>query len=284
MKKTVRNFQLIFLMLFLSSGAALSQLTGDTYAKAKETGTANWTLTYAEAPGFASSNRGTMTGITVDLMKDFKAYVEKTEGIKVNINYKSKDPDDFTLFLEEVKKARGGVFGLSNTTITSARQEMYSFSPSYITNIGMIISNEAAPTLKSLSEIATKFSGMTAVTVKNSTNEKKILDIQSKYFPALKIKYVSSFRKAMNAVIKDSNAFTNIDFTYYLEAMKARKPIKRHPAGDDTAEQFGIIMPTNNDWEPLLKKFMSSEYLRSMEYKKIIASNLGQSAMKFLLD
>lgn len=54
MKKTVKKFQLIFLMLFLSSGAALSQLNGDTYAKAKETGTATWTLTYAEAPGFAS--------------------------------------------------------------------------------------------------------------------------------------------------------------------------------------------------------------------------------------
>lgn len=273
----------IVLALFLSFNitCAFGQLKGDTYAAAKSKGSANWVFTYAEAPGFASKKNGKMTGITVDLMNKFEEYVEKKEGIQVNVTYESKDPNNFTQFLEEVKKAQGGVFGLSNTTITDARKKVYNFSPPYITNIGMVLTHNAVPTLNSISNIADKFAGMTAVTIKNSTNEKWVMDIKSKYYPALKVEYVPSFGKAMEAVIADPKKFTNVDFTYYFEAIQNRQPVKRHPGGDEVAEQFGIIMPRSNDWAPLLKEFMNQEFVQSTEYKKIIADNLGQSAMKF---
>ncbi|MBL6447557.1 transporter substrate-binding domain-containing protein [Fulvivirga sp. 29W222] len=274
------QFVLVF-TLMLSTSYLFGQLKGDTYAVAKSKGSANWVFTYAESPGFASKKNGKMTGITVDLMKKFEEYVEKKEGIEVSVTYQGKNPNNFTLFLDEVKKGHGGVFGLSNTTITDARKRAYSFSPPYITNIGMVLTHSSVPTLNNISDIAQKFAGMTAVTIKNSTNEKWIMDIKSKYYPALKVEYVASFGKAMGAIIADPKKFTNVDFTYYFEAIQNRQPVKRHPGGDETTEQFGIIMPKNNDWAPLLRQFMSDEFITSVEYKKIIADNLGQSAMKF---
>lgn len=278
-KRTIHFALVVFLLL--NTSFLFGQLKGDTYADAKSKGSASWVFTYAESPGFSSKKNGKMTGITVDLMKKFEEYVEKKEGIDISITYQSKDPDNFTQFLEEVKKAQGGVFGLSNTTITEARKRIYSFSPAYITNIGMVLTHNSVPTLNSISEIADKFAGMTVVTIKNSTNEKWVMDIKSKYYPALKVEYVTSFGKAMNAIIADPKKFTNVDFTYYFEAIQNRQPVKRHPGGDESTEQFGIIMPKSNDWAPLLKEFMSDEFIGSVEYKKIIADNLGQSAMKF---
>ncbi|QSE98328.1 substrate-binding periplasmic protein [Fulvivirga lutea] len=270
------------LILFMCINLSKAQLSGDTFASASTSKSANWVLTYSEAPGFASKNtKGEISGVCVDIMKEFKKYVEKEHGISVNITFESKNANDFTEFLETVKNSEGGVFGLSNTTITEARKSDYNFSPPYITNIGMILSNNNVPTLVDLPNIAQKFKGMTAVTVKNTTNENQILNIKKQYFPTLKIEYVPSFAQAMQIIAKDSKKFANVDFTYYFEAIQNRKPIKRHPGGDDKTEQFGIIMPKSNDWSPLLEEFMSSGFLQSAEYKQIISANLGQAAMKF---
>lgn len=282
MKKVFKITFFFAWIIVANSTISNAQYTGDTYSSAKAKGTANWVFTYSESPGFATKNSsGAMTGICVDLMNEFKSYIEKEEGIKVAVKYQVKEADNFTLFLDEVKKSQGGVFGLSNTTITEERKASYNFSPPYITNIGMILSNSAVPTLTDLKDIATKFSGMSAVTVKNSTNAKRLLDIKSKYFPALKIEYVSSFSQVMEIIAKSPKKFTNIDFTYYFEAVQTRKPIKRHPGGDDPTEEFGIIMPLSNDWAPLLEKFMNNGFVGGVEYKKIISNNLGQGAMKF---
>jgi ABC-type amino acid transport substrate-binding protein len=280
-KSYINGLLFSFLCLFVSV-AALGQLAGDTYANAKAKKSANWVYTYAETPGFAAKNAsGQMTGICVDIMAKFKEYVETKKGIKVTVTYQAKNPGDFTKFLEEVRTAKGGVFGLSNTTITEDRKSNYNFSPPYITNIGMILSNNSVPTMINMADIATKFAGMTAVTVKNSTNEERILDIKKQYFPDLKIEYVPSSAQTMDVIVKDPKKFTNIDFTYYFEAIQNRKPVKRHPGGDERTEQFGIIMPSSNDWSPLLEEFMSDEFLQSAEYKKIITDNLGQAAMIF---
>ncbi len=264
-------------------GLLQAQLSGDTYAEARNTGKAQWIVTYANAPGFISKDgQGKVSGITVELMEKFKTYVEEKKGINISMTFKSNDPDNFTQFLSDVKKAKGGVFGLSNTTITNERKRSYNFSPAYITNIGMIVSHKDVPTLNDISEIADKFSGMTAVTVKNSTNAQRLLEIQKKYWTDLKIEYVSSFQDALNAVTASNTKFTDIDFTYYLSAIQARKPLKRHPGGDNLTEKFGIIMPKSNDWAPLLKEFMDSGFVGSVEYKKIISQNLGHSALKYL--
>ncbi|MEJ2005508.1 MAG: transporter substrate-binding domain-containing protein [Cyclobacteriaceae bacterium] len=274
----------IFLIFFLVlPGIMKAQFSGDTYAEAKKAGKASWTLTFANAPGFIyKDGQGKISGITVDLMEKFKDFVEEKEGIQISMTYKSSDPENFTKFLADVKQARGGVFGLSNTTITRERMRSYRFSPAYITNIGLVVSHKDVSMLENISEIRNKFSGMTAVTVKNSTNAKRLLAIREKHWKDMKIEYVSSFQEAMDAVCNSNTKFTDIDFTYYLSAVQARKPLKRHPGGDNLTEKFGIIMPKSNDWAPLLKEFMESGFVGSIEYKKIVANNLGQSAMKYL--
>lgn len=271
------------MLIALCANQLHAQLKGDTYAAAKQKKTGNWTFTYAESPGFASKDAsGNVQGICVDLMKKFAEYVKQNEGITVNVQFKAGNPDDFTYFLNEVKAAKGGVFGLSNTTITEARKKSYNFSPPYITNIGMILTNKSVTTLNNLSDIAGTFSGKTAITVKSSTNEKSLLDIKAKYMPGLKLEYVSSFGKVLDRVVSDPNTFANLDFTYYLDALKNNRSVKRHPGGDTITEKFGIIMPLSNDWSPILDKFMTSGYVGGVEYRKTLATHLGQNALKFL--
>ncbi len=278
----MKKFLFLSMAFAVSALPVFSQFTGDTYASAKSKGSATWVLTYAEAPGFASKKSGQMTGITVDLMKRFEDYVESKTSIDITIEFKANDANNFTRFLQDVQRSKGGVFGLSNTTITNERKRSFSFSPAYITNIGMIITHNSVPTVNNAEEFAAKFKGLTAVTVKNSTNEQKILALKDKYLPDMQVQYVNSFSEALDIVSNDPKKFTDLDFTYYLAAAQAKKPVKRHPGGDQNTEQFGIIMPKSNDWSPLLTEFMENEFLNTIEYKKVISDNLGSSAMKYL--
>lgn len=267
----------------MASVNLFAQLSGTTYAEAKKSKTATWTFSYTETPSFASKQpNGQIQGLAVDVMKKFAEFVQQTEGIKVTYEFKGKDPSDFKGFLDEVKAGSGGVFGLGNITITEARKRDYNFSPAFIKNISLLCTHKDVPTLESLDKAATAFANFKGIAVAGSTNEKAVLNLKAKYIPSAVIQKVESNQEAVDAILKDKKAFTNTDFTFYLNAQRQGLPIKRHPAGDESSEEFGIIMPKSNDWTPLMNKFMSAQFLKSDDYKKTLFNNIGANGVKLM--
>jgi ABC-type amino acid transport substrate-binding protein len=282
MKTPVNAFLFLFLSL-ISSLVANAQLTGTTFAEAQKSKTATWTFTYTETPSFASKQpNGSIQGLAVEVMKKFAEYVQQSEGIKVSYEFKAKDPSDFKGFLEEVKMSSGGVFGLGNVTITEARKKEYNFSPAFIKNISLLCTHKDVPTLESLDKAATAFANFKGIAVAGSTNEKAVLNLKAKYIPTAVIQKVESNQEAVDAIMKDKKAFTNTDFTFYLNAQRQGLPIKRHPAGDESSEEFGIIMPKSNDWAPLMNKFLNAQFLKSEDYKKMLFNSIGTNGVKLM--
>ncbi|GAA5040532.1 hypothetical protein GCM10011506_41180 [Marivirga lumbricoides] len=259
-----------------------AQATGDSFATALKNKSANLVYIYSEAPGFAAEKGGKVEGVTVDVMRDFEAFLLDKYGITVQSTINKQHANNFTTYLSAVKRSSGGVFGLSNTTITEARKRAYTFSPSYISNIAMLLTHKDVPTLGSLQQIAEAFKGKTAITIKETTNEDEILKIKAKYMPALKIEYVNYFDEAMVKISNSTDYFTNVDFTYYLNALNTKKPVKRHPVGDNATEEFGIIMPKNSDWVEPFNEFLNEDYQTGSNYRKIIATHLGPNALQLL--
>ncbi|MEM7550479.1 MAG: transporter substrate-binding domain-containing protein [Bacteroidota bacterium] len=273
----------IFFSLAFYNIIVFAQPRGDLYKDAVKSGSGNIVYTYAETPGFSYVNSsGQLDGICLDIMKAFEAYLKEEKGIETNVEISDATAGNFRAFLGEIKLATGGSFGLGNVTITDARKKSYFFSPPFITNIAVFITHKDTKELSSLENIGRDFAEKKAYTVKNSTNEEFILEVKNKYYPALEIVYVDSFSEVLSKVLADKSSFANIDFTYWLDALKDKKPIKRHPAGDERSEQFGIIMPRSNDWAPVLSDFFNSGFIGSTEYKKIIAKHLGNNALQLL--
>jgi putative glutamine transport system substrate-binding protein len=270
----------IFLLICLDSSA---QLIGTSYVEAQKTKTAKWTFDYTETPSFASKkSNGTVQGLAVDVMKKFAEYVQRTEGIKVNYEFKGKDHSDFNGFMQEVKTGKGGVFGLGNIAITEARKKEYSFSPAFIKNISLLCTHIDVPTLSNLNKAATAFTNFKAIAVTGSTNEKAVLNLKAKYIPTAVVERVESNQEAIEAIAINKKAFTNTDFIFYMNAQSQGLPIKRHPVGDESSEEFGIIMPKSNDWAPLMKKFLTIEFLNSSDYKKMLFTNIGANGVKLM--
>lgn len=257
-----------------------AQLSGTTYQESKQSKKAKFVYVYDGIPSFAELKDDKASGLVVDLMKDFEAYMKRKEGIEISTRFILKN--DFSSFLSEVKGARGGVFGLSNISITAERKKNYSFSPPYLDNVSLLLSSSKIQTLSKLENISDEFAEMVAYSLPSSSYLRRLNEIKNKHYPTMKIVMVDTEAEVIDKLINDANAFAILDVNYYIEVLKKKQNIKRHAVGDFKDDQFGILMPKNSDWEPLLREFFNSELIGSTRYSQIISDNLGSTALRLL--
>jgi ABC-type amino acid transport substrate-binding protein len=268
----------------ISMAAGAQNYSGDTWAQAKAKGQATITVTYVETPSFVyKDNAGSLTGICVDIMNDFVKWANDNKKVMINAMYMG-DGSNFRNMFDKVKTSSGGVFGLGNITITEERKKEVKFSPSYITNIAFLITQNNVPTLAKMDDLKTTFGKLTAYTAKGTLNEKRINDLKKKYNPEMKITLTATSQEAYEKVAADPNGFAYLDLAFYLEAVSQRKPVKRHAVGDQSSEKFALIMPLNSDWGPALQEFFDANggYTNSPQYKAILRKHLGETGVKLL--
>jgi putative glutamine transport system substrate-binding protein len=283
MKKQIQSI-IVILLISVYSSPIMAQIQGDNWSSVKSKGSGTISLAYVETPGFVYKDAaGNLTGICVDIMNDFVKFVNESKGVKLNTKYVG-DGSSFSTMFASVKSGKNGVFGLGNITITEARKKEIRFSPAFIQNVAILITHKTIPTLENLGEATTKFKGLKAYTAKGTVNEKRINNIKSKYISSLEIQYAASSPETLGKVVADALSFTYLDIAFYLDAMKTKKPLKRHAVGDQASEEFGLIMPMSSDWQPIMNEFFSQSggYTNSMQYKKILAKHLGTAGVKLI--
>lgn len=284
MRLHLRTIFVVLLLAFFCFPAA-AQLSGDTFAKAKASGSGQVTFTYAISPGYVypSSNSG-VQGICVDIMEAFVKYVKEKHGVTLKVAWSGKHANDFGGFVKEVQQSSGGVFGLSSTMISAERKKILQFSPPFHSTFPMIVSHKNAPDLTSLSDISKTFASMKAYACKGTAWEKELLTIKKKHFPSLTIDYIKSVNHLAEQLTADPRGFTVLNINYYLVAVRDGYPIKQHLYEKPDRVPVGIIMPLSSDWAPVVAEFMNSGFIdrNNTEYRKIIANHLGTPALKLL--
>jgi putative glutamine transport system substrate-binding protein len=270
--------------MFVTTAGWSQHFVGDSWGQVKQLNQGTISLAYVETPSFVYKDKsGNLTGICVDIMGDFVRWVNENKKVKLQTKFVG-DGTSFRGMYDKVKASTGGVFGLGNITITEERKKEVKFSPAFITNFAILITQGNVPTLGKLEDLPTTFAKLTAYTAKGTLNEKRILDLKQKYFPGMKIVTVATSPDAYVKVFSDPNSFTYLDLAFYLEAVQEHKSVKRHPVGDVAAEKFGFVMPLNSDWGPLLEEFFKANggYANTSRYREILTKHLGETGVKLL--
>jgi hypothetical protein len=97
------KYPFVFLLLFGSLISIAQQKSGDSWAKVKSSGTGTLAVLYYEQPGLISKQaNGQITGVCVDILKDFQKHIETKYGKKVNILYVGEETE-FPGFLQPYK-------------------------------------------------------------------------------------------------------------------------------------------------------------------------------------
>jgi ABC-type amino acid transport substrate-binding protein len=278
------NRTLFFASLLISGVASAQTFSGDNWSTVKSNKGGTISLAYVETPSFVyKDDKGQLTGICVDIMHNFVDWVNANKGVKLTSKFVG-DGASFKVMYDKTKSANGGVFGLGNVTITEERKREVKFSPPIITNFAILVTQPSAPNLSKLEDISKTFANFTAYAAKGTLNEKRVAELKSKHFPAMKVAYTTTSQETLEKVFADPKGLAYLDLAFYIEAVQLKKPVKRHPVGDKAAEQFGIVMPSNSDWGPLFEEFFNAKggYTNTKEYKTILIKHLGESGVKLL--
>lgn len=239
---------------------------------------------YVSADGFAYRNEaGELTGVTVEIMHEFVRWFERYHATRIHLDF--IEEENWSVFYQRIRNAQGGVFGLGNVTITEARRSELQFSPAYMTNVAVLISPAETPELTDFAELTTVFADLKPIAFAGTLHETRIQRLRDTYQPNAEIRPATSNPEIIDAVAS-GEYYSYIDAYNYWRAVAEGAAIRHHSIGDDAGETFGIIMPHDNDWAPLLTAFFAAEggFTLSERYREIMQAHLGVDLANLLLE
>lgn len=252
----------------------------DSWSQVLKNGEGTLGVIYYQQPGIIQKDKaGALSGLAIDILEDFVAFVEKKYNRRVHIRY-VKEEADFGSLMESIK-ATQNIIGIGNIAITEERKKYIQFTESYLTNPVILLSHKTAPDITSLGQTASKFKGYSALIVDKSTAEIYVTSLRKTYYPNLVIRKVGSGTALMNEMVKNPKTFGTIDLTEFIYAVRNNLPLKRHAVKiSDKNEELGFGMQLNNDWKMPWGEFLTPEYKQSTQYRKHIADNLGSGFLR----
>jgi len=256
----------------------------DTWLETRSSGDGTVTVLYVPADGFAYRDpEGRLTGVTIEVMRAFARWVETTHDVQLTLDF--VEEPSWQTFYGRVRDARGGVFGVGNVTITEPRRQELRFSPPYLTNVAVLITHEDVPELTTMEDATARFRGLHALAFEGTLHETRLRALRDAHLPDAEIRFATSNQEILD-VVEEGGHFAYIDAYNYWRARDLGAPLRHHPPGDDPAEEFGVIMPLNTDWGPVIDAFFSAEGdLRDAGwYRAVLVRHLGEPLTRVLED
>ncbi len=262
----------------------VAPLSAPAFAEALEAGEAEIRVLYVRSTGFAGADdTGTLTGVTVEIMREFGRFVAEEYDLEVEVTF--EEEPEWATFYRRVMRSEGGVFGIGNVTITEPRREELAFSPPYLSNIAILMTHENVPELGSLEESADVLGSMTGLLYPGTLHETRLLALRDEYLSGLETRTVTTNDELVGLVASGEGYFGFIDIYNYWRALEDGAPLRRHAVADDDSETFGVIMPHGSDWaEPMQRFFERGDGLRNTDwYRDLLRTHLGDELAGLLL-
>lgn len=297
-----RFLLLIPLLLLVSEAAALNErssptLQGDSWPDVKERGSGTLIAVYVPAEGFAwhsgidshsrdnaPAHKEKLTGVTVDLLREFTRYLSETYDIELDLSFERQK--HWPTFYKDMVDAGDGVIGMGNVTITEERCRELVFSPPYMTNIASLITHADATPLEALNELGTVFAGRTALAFEGTLHEERLHTLTGRYYPGASFQMAGSNDEIIELVSSEDRYFAYIDLYNYWRAADRGLPLQRHEAADEAAERFAYIMPLHTTWETVITEYFEYDagLTHSDRYRQVMEKHLGVRLARILLD
>lgn len=256
---------------------------GDSWESVQQQGNGTVNILYVPSGGFAYENeKGELTGVTIEILREFVSWVEYTYEVGLILNFASEP--EWQKFYTQVSGAGPGLIGTGNVTITEERRNEVQFSPPYLDNIAVLVSHADRPELTSLEDIPVVFAGKTGLLHPGTLHADRMEKIRESYFPGMPVISAHSNDELMDRMAEGDYYFTYLDVHNFVHGLGDGVPMKRHEIGDDANEQFGFIMPPDSDWGKPLDDFFAYEggFVNSQRYRDILRKHLGDGIMEVL--
>ncbi len=276
----------LLLLPFLGAGNQFSIAQGNSsqnWAEVKQFRKGTIEVYWFESRPFVYRQfNGKISGVEYELMEGFKTFLLENYAIDLTINW--IEAKSFSNVIDTIRrKKQNGIFGASALSITPERDNLVDFTPPYISDISVLISNKKLPIVKNIQEFDSLFTKLTAITIKQTTYETDILKMRDDRGFSFKIKYISSAENILQQVAKTDSSFGFIDLPIYLTYLKKNPAInvERQNLFPVKRNGYAFIMPENSDWAAIMKAYFESERFK-IQLEKIISKFLDLEVYHFI--
>lgn len=274
----------IFLALTLVTTFFLShgQVIGDSWQKILKNSGGILSVVYCETPGIIYKNsKGQMDGLCSQVIVDFATYVKSKYNCKIRIEY-IKEEKEFSKFFEIIRSG-SNIVGVANTSITEERKKIILFTPKYLHNPLILLTTTNIKTANSIDDLLKENKNIKGFVENGTSYHRMLKNLNESKNPNMIIVPQLTLDAVLNSVVKNQNSFAVLSLIEYLDAVRKKYPLKKHNIKFASSEDVAFILPKNSDWIEPWNEFLTSEYLGSPEYHRMIAKHLGSSFLEFML-
>lgn len=222
-----------------------------------------------------------LAGIEYELIRGFASFVKQKYNIDLEIKW--VEDESFNNVFYRLQHTTAPCFGASAFSITEERKELVNFSPSYMSDIMVMISNKNIPITESAEEFYRTFKKLRAVTIKGTTYEHDLIQLKEKLEMPFEIDYITSAQNILRTIEERENTFGFIDLPMYMMYFSENPSImvRRQNFNPVKRDGYGFLIPKESDWINPVNEYFAQPSFQS-DFEKVIAKHLDIQLYRFV--
>ena len=276
LRRHVVIISVLFMALGMRSEFASAQQT-DSWAEVQQnqggTITALW---YDIDPFIFEDQQGNLQGVEYELMEYFTDWINTKYGYDVDVNW--QNTDSFENIYGEVKNSpTQGLFGWSFFSITSDRMQEVNFTPPYMPDINVVVTNESMPIFENEKDLLDTLPFLQGYTMAHTAMEEDMTKLIGSAGTPISRQFEDY--EILRKISEDKSGLGYVPMTVYVVSLQKGIKIKRQYLF--ATERIGLagIFPKDSDWKPVVDEFFlsfESKRMVSSLLSKYLGSEIGQ--------
>lgn len=225
---------------------------------------------------FCYQEKGEIKGIEADILRMFSEWTLGKKNIEIALKFEPYS--NFEKFIDTVALGNTMVIGAGTVSIKENRLKDLQFSPPYMNNVSVMITNGTIPTINNKGDVRSVLKSMKAIVTKDAVHVSYIEDLKKQYLPELEIEYSSNPLSVIETIGSDTRYFGYVDIITFWQYLKTSdRYIKMQRIFNVKDEKFAFVLPKNAEFQGLLTEFFDSGFgvTSTIAYRSILEKYLG---------
>jgi len=267
-------------LLLLTVGPAVAQDRMDSWATVQQRGGGTVTALWYDADPFIFKDaEGILRGVEYELMESFAQWVKRQYGYDLKVNW--ADGGSFLQIYNRVADATDhGLFGWSFFSITPQRQQQVAFTPPYMPDINVLITNDQMPLFTRESEFYDTLAYLKGYTMYDTSMETDMDSLLRGY--DVPVSRAFEDYAIVDRIAIEKEAFGYVPLTVYVVSLQRGIKVKRQHLFATERPGLAGILPRHSDWQPIVNEYFQSfecKRLANLLLNKYLGSEIGEIIM-----
>lgn len=223
-------------------------------------------------PFIFRTKSGELVGVEVDVMEAFAAWLRRRYGVRLTVDW--VEVPKFEELLPYVARTRqAGVFGWGYFSITPERQRQVRFTPPYMPDLSVLVTNSSVPDLPSDAAALAQLRDGEAYTMRNTTMADDVAALRRRLGP-VPLRFLPNDYDILTQISRQENAFGYLPLSIYVVALQKGLKVKRQPVLTTRRTGFAGIFPLHSDWQAPVEEYFTSPEFRQLS-QRLMQKYLG---------